>query len=207
MKNCFYKLGNTSPTFHPFQERVISLNLEEEQEADHESVDTVKDKKKHSNPLVRMVLGIFQKKEPEIRSKEAVLEMLQPSRYKPNDLEEMAKDTKYSKDEVKFLYRAFKQECPNGIIDKETFKDVYGKIFPLGDSTKYSQRVFDSIDRDKTGGITFGDFMEFLSVLTKGSVNEKLQWSFQFYDINQDGMIDRSEMLQVSTLLRLVTKG
>ena len=34
----------------------------------------------------------------------------------------MSVETKFSKTEVKFLYRAFKSECPNGIIDEDTFK-------------------------------------------------------------------------------------
>ena len=49
--------------------------------------------------------------------------------------------------EVRRLYRAFKQECPTGIVDEETFKEVYDKIFPLGDSAHYAHLVFLSIDR------------------------------------------------------------
>ena len=106
-------------------------------------------------------------------------------------------ETKFTKNEVKFLYRAFKTECPNGIIDEETFKEVYEKIFPMGDASKYAQIVFRAIDRNRTGGITFGDFMQFLSVITKGTDYEKILWSFQFFDINQDGKITRDEMIKV----------
>ena len=49
--------------------------------------------------------------------------------------------------EVRSLYRAFKQECPNGIVDEETFKNVYEKIFPLGDASQYAHLVFQAIDR------------------------------------------------------------
>ena len=49
--------------------------------------------------------------------------------------------------EVRSLYRSFKQECPNGIVDEETFKDVYEKIFPLGDASQYAHLVFQAIDR------------------------------------------------------------
>ena len=50
---------------------------------------------------------------------------------------------------------------------------------------------------DKTGGITFGDFMEFLSVITKGTVRDKLLWTFTFYDVDHDGVISKDEMLKV----------
>ena len=45
--------------------------------------------------------------------------------------------------------------------------------------------------------MTFGDFMDFLSMLTKGSVEEKMLWSFHFYDVNKDGYISREEMIKV----------
>ena len=49
--------------------------------------------------------------------------------------------------EVRRLYRAFKQDCPTGIVDEETFKEVYDKIFPLGDASHYAHLVFLSIDK------------------------------------------------------------
>ena len=42
--------------------------------------------------------------------------------------------------------------------------------------------------------------MDFLSVLTKGSKQEKILWSFQFYDVNRDGIISRDEMIKVGFL-------
>jgi len=51
--------------------------------------------------------------------------------------------------------------------------------------------------REKTGGITFGDFMEFLSVISKGTTQDKLSWAFTFYDVDNDGVISKEEMLKV----------
>ena len=45
------------------------------------------------------------------------------------------------------MYRAFKQDCPTGIVDEDTFKEVYDKIFPLGDASQYAHLVFLSIDK------------------------------------------------------------
>ena len=44
------------------------------------------------------------------------------------------------------------------------------------------QKILYFYFREKTGGITFGDFMEFLSVITKGTSQDKLLWAFTFYD-------------------------
>ena len=171
-------------------------------EAESRSTDTElsTERQKKLSCLDRIFKIVFKKKPMiDINIKnEKLLELLKPTRYKPDTVEQMALETKFTKEEVKSLYRAFKQECPTGISDEETFKDVYQKIFPLGESSKYAHLVFNSIDRDQTGGITFGDFMDFLSVLTKGSEEEKILWSFQFYDVNRDGIISRDEMIKVS---------
>ena len=152
---------------------------------------------------VERVFSIFNKKEPEDLNDnmEKLLELHMPVRYKPIPVKKMAEETRFSLAEVKFLYQAFKQECPTGISSEETFKAVYQKIFPLGDSSKYAHLVFISIDTNKTGRITFGDFMEFLSFLARGSTLDKIMWSFQFYDVNRDGVISRDEMMTVSLIV------
>lgn len=127
---------------------------------------------------------------------------LQPARYRPDGLDSLCKTTKFSKKEIQFVYRAFKQECPTGIISEETFKDIYAKFFPLGaDSRQYAHYVFRTLDRDKTGSISFGDFLVGLSVLIKGSVHDRLRWAFSLYDVNKDGRITKEEMLDVITAI------
>merc|ERR1719242_149222 len=123
--------------------------------------------------LYRLQVRMFKPKKVELNTTEKVMELLQPVRYKPTSVAEMAEETKFTRSEVKFLYRAFKQECPNGIIDEDTFKDVYENIFPLGDASKYASLVFKCIDKDETGGITFGDFMEFLLCSSLAYYREK----------------------------------
>ncbi|CAD5118087.1 DgyrCDS6825 [Dimorphilus gyrociliatus] len=36
-----------------------------------------------------------------------------------------------------------------------------------------------------------------LSVLARGTLQEKLQWAFQLYDVNKDGIITKEEMLDI----------
>lgn len=171
-------------------------------DAQEPEVDVVSQESRRRSPclerLHRLHMRMFnrQKKEP-VNTTEKVLELLQPVRYKPSSVDEMAEETKFTRAEVKFLYRAFKQECPNGIIDEETFKEVYENIFPLGDASKYASLVFKCIDKEETGGITFGDFMEFLSIMSKGTTQEKILWSFDFFDIDRNGYIERQEMVKV----------
>ena len=41
------------------------------------------------------------------------------------------------------------------------------------------------------------DFVTGLSVLARGTVEEKLEWAFGLYDINGDGVVERDEMLNI----------
>ncbi|MGH0153941.1 UNVERIFIED_CONTAM: hypothetical protein FKN15_025828 [Acipenser sinensis] len=41
------------------------------------------------------------------------------------------------------------------------------------------------------------DFVSGLSILLRGSVQEKLNWAFNLYDINKDGYITKEEMLDI----------
>jgi Kv channel-interacting protein len=41
------------------------------------------------------------------------------------------------------------------------------------------------------------DFLNILSKVSRGTTQEKLQWIFGLYDLNGDGLITQSEMLDV----------
>ncbi|KAL0182441.1 hypothetical protein M9458_021816, partial [Cirrhinus mrigala] len=41
------------------------------------------------------------------------------------------------------------------------------------------------------------DFVMGLSTLLRGTVREKLEWTFHLYDINKDGFINKEEMTEI----------
>lgn len=126
---------------------------------------------------------------------------LQVVRYKPEGLDTLCRNTKFSRKELQIMYRGFKQECPTGIVSEETFKDIYAQFFPQGDSSSYAHYVFNTFDHDRSGTISFEEFVIGLSVLSRGSLQERLQWAFSLYDINGDGLITREEMLDIVTAI------
>ncbi|KAJ8945601.1 hypothetical protein NQ314_009126, partial [Rhamnusium bicolor] len=46
---------------------------------------------------------------------------------------------------------------------------------------------------------SFQDFLNILSKVSRGSIDEKLQWVFNLYDLNGDGLITKAEMVDVVT--------
>ena len=48
---------------------------------------------------------------------------------------------------------------------------------------------------------TFQEFVVGLSVLARGTLQEKLQWAFNLYDVNHDGIITKEEMSDIVTAI------
>ena len=52
------------------------------------------------------------------------------------------------------------------------------------------------------------DFKEFicsLSVTTRGSMEEKLRWAFEVYDVDRNGVISREEVLSIVKSINMMT--
>uniref|UniRef100_A0A8B9M603 Potassium voltage-gated channel interacting protein 3 n=1 Tax=Accipiter nisus TaxID=211598 RepID=A0A8B9M603_9AVES len=118
-------------------------------------------------------------------------------RHQPQGLEQLLAQTKFTKKELQSLYRGFKNECPSGLVDEETFKLIYSQFFPQGDASTYAHFLFDAFDADRNGALCFQDFVVGLSTLLRGTVHQKLKWAFNLYDINKDGYITKEEMLEI----------
>ncbi|KAI1898618.1 hypothetical protein AGOR_G00074240 [Albula goreensis] len=117
--------------------------------------------------------------------------------HRPEGLEQLEAQTNFTRRELQALYRGFKSECPSGVVNEETFKQIYSQFFPHGDASTYAHYLFNAFDSTQTGSIKFEDFVMGLSVLLRGSVREKLEWTFKLYDINKDGYISREEMTNI----------
>ncbi|XP_024938511.1 Kv channel-interacting protein 1 isoform X5 [Cephus cinctus] len=118
-------------------------------------------------------------------------------RHRPEELTTLAATTRFTRKEIQLIYRGFKQECPTGLVDEEAFKQIFSQFFPQGDASQYAHYVFNTMKRKPSGKISFEEFLTILSKVSRGSVEEKLQWVFGLYDLDGDGLISKEEMLGV----------
>uniref|UniRef100_A0A8C6SWE8 Kv channel interacting protein 3b, calsenilin n=1 Tax=Neogobius melanostomus TaxID=47308 RepID=A0A8C6SWE8_9GOBI len=141
--------------------------------------------------LVKWIIASTTQQGPESGDMDLELSM---ARHQPEGLEQLQAQTQFTRKELQSLYRGFKNECPSGLVDEETFKSIYSQFFPQGDATTYAHFLFNAFDMDRSGSIRFEDFVLGLSVLLRGSVTEKLRWAFNLYDINKDGYVTKEHV-------------
>ncbi|XP_072168949.1 neurocalcin homolog [Diadema setosum] len=122
-----------------------------------------------------------------------------PSYLTQEEIADLRYHTNFNRDELQAWYTEFLKEFPEGRLNKEEFCQLYSKVFPQGNQTKFVDNVFRTFDTDKNGTIDFREFVCGISVLSRGSHYQKLAWVFSLYDIDNDGYITKEEMLNIIT--------
>ncbi|UMM39647.1 hypothetical protein L5515_016605 [Caenorhabditis briggsae] len=118
-------------------------------------------------------------------------------RTRPPSIESLFEITNFSRREIQQLYRSFKELWPNGTVALEQFHALYATVFPEGDSKAYAELVFRNIDQARNGSVTFLDFITNYSKISKGSLDERLDWIYTLYDTNRIGSIGYNEIFNV----------
>ncbi|CAI9599117.1 unnamed protein product [Staurois parvus] len=112
-------------------------------------------------------------------------------------LEELQMNTKFTQEELCTWYQSFLKECPSGRISKKQFESIYSKFFPDADPKAYAHHVFRSFDANNDGTLDFKEYMIALHMTSSGKANQKLEWAFSLYDVDGNGTINKTEVLEI----------
>ncbi|XP_039271707.1 hippocalcin-like protein 1 [Styela clava] len=113
------------------------------------------------------------------------------------DIEALAGETKLDGEKVQEMYKDFLKQCPNGKITKKQFIGMYQQRFPGGNGTDVAERLFRGFDKNNDGIIDFREFIITEYVKSQGSPEKKLELAFGLYDIDENGYISLTEMMEI----------
>ena len=139
-----------------------------------------------------------------IDEKEKDLKVRIPTLFTKNSTVKIGKSylTKFSEPEALILHRLVQQECENGLISEERLVKVYAEMFPMGNVSKYVKLVFNTMDQERNGFIKCGDFLDFISIIARGSTRERAVLCFHMFDVGREGVLMKHDFEQVFRLKR-----
>lgn len=123
------------------------------------------------------------------------------------DLEESNKFAHFTSQEIQLWSKMFKKRYPSGVIKLNDLERHMQQLFPFGNPKPFSNIIFRTLNIRGSGEIDFNEFLISFSILKVGSIPEKLRWIFRFYDIDNDGVVSKSEVLFVANALYEMVGG
>jgi Ca2+-binding EF-hand superfamily protein len=125
------------------------------------------------------------------------------SKSNPGDLHSIAKlaASKFDDEEIALLQMTW-QDLADRSNGRGVDKDTFLQYFPL--NGLLGERLFVQFDTKKTGYIDFDEFIIGLSIVCRGSNDDKIHFVFNMYDISHDNTVSKQEL---TTLLNHIPKS
>ncbi|KAA0710418.1 EF-hand calcium-binding domain-containing protein 1 [Triplophysa tibetana] len=92
-------------------------------------------------------------------------------------------------------------------LDRLNFRHILHNTFDMTDRVR-TELLFRAFDKDNDSYISVKEWVEGLSLFLRGTLEEKIKYCFDVYDLNGDGYISREEMFHMlkDSLIRQPTE-
>ena len=84
-------------------------------------------------------------------------------------------------------------ETNRAILDCELTRGEFADAMSLKSDSLFVDQMFQLIDQDGNGFISFREFLDMIVIFAKGSPEDKIKLMFDMYDVDKSGRLDRAE--------------
>ena len=85
------------------------------------------------------------------------------------------------------------QEHRQDILECELSREEFADAMSMKKDSLFIDQMFQLIDQDGNGFISFREFLDMIVIFAKGSPDDKIKLMFEMYDVNKSGSLSRSE--------------
>ena len=84
-------------------------------------------------------------------------------------------------------------ETNKTILNCELTRTEFADAMSLKPDSLFVEQMFQLIDQDGNGFVSFREFLDMIVIFAKGSPEDKIKLMFDMYDVDKSGQLDRSE--------------
>lgn len=97
---------------------------------------------------------------------------------------------------LSLMYANLAKRSRNNLVTRETFDLFFHSSGLVGEI------LFLKFDANKTGAISFSEFLSAFELMIKGSLRERADILFEIYDVNNTGGVKYEELLKIVPMLK-----
>jgi len=112
-----------------------------------------------------------------------------------DEIDELMVCSHFDKNELNDLFQEMLKKSPNGQMSQSEFMDFLNRLGMK--NTNIIQILFKIFDLNKDSTVDFKEVVCGLSVLARGTTQERIRFAFQIYDFNGDGRLSKEEVFSI----------